>query len=158
MEWDTESQLQTLEDERGASFCMWNAEHSTAAYVLLFKIITLVFCRRGVRSPSECPRREIQRPIGRAYWPRSTTAINISQEEFLCEWILEEEARGYPHSHSRTREMATRIRSTNHDEKSLGQKWVTHFISRNPRVATIAGRRIEASRIIILLPNVFKPF
>jgi len=32
-----------------------------------------------------------------------------NQEEFFVEWILEEDQRGYPPSHARAREIATRI-------------------------------------------------
>jgi hypothetical protein len=69
------------------------------------------------------------------------------QEEFLVEWILEEDARGYAPSHARAREMAERVLRSNGDTKPLGKRWVSSFIHRNPRVASIIGRRIEASRI-----------
>jgi hypothetical protein len=69
------------------------------------------------------------------------------QEDFLVEWILEEDQRGYPPSHARTREMASRILRMNGDSTPLGKRWITKFLQRNPRVASIVGRRIEASRV-----------
>lgn len=68
------------------------------------------------------------------------------QEEFLTDWILEEDARGYPPSHARAREMASRILRSNGNNQPLGRKWISSFITRNSRVASVIGRRIEASR------------
>jgi hypothetical protein len=42
--------------------------------------------------------------------------------------------------------MATRILHMNGDYEPLGQLWVPHFITRNPRVASIVGRTIESAR------------
>jgi hypothetical protein len=69
------------------------------------------------------------------------------QEEFLVEWILEEEQRGYPPSHSRAREMAARVLRMNGDIRPLGRKWLRKFLDRNPRVASVVGRKIEAVRV-----------
>ena len=44
------------------------------------------------------------------------------QEEFLVNWIIEEETRGYPPSHARAREMASRILRANGDTESLGKR------------------------------------
>ncbi|KAJ8111260.1 hypothetical protein OPT61_g6103 [Boeremia exigua] len=72
--------------------------------------------------------------------------LTPGQERFLVEWILEEDTRGAPPSHPRVREMATRILHMNDDYEPLGQLWVPHFIARNPRVASIVGRKIESAR------------
>jgi hypothetical protein len=42
--------------------------------------------------------------------------------------------------------MATRILHMNGDHEPLGQLWVPHFITRNPRVASVVGRTIESAR------------
>ena len=42
--------------------------------------------------------------------------------------------------------MATRILRMNGDNEPLGQLWVPHFITRNPRVASVIGRSIESTR------------
>ena len=34
----------------------------------------------------------------------------------------------------------------NGDTRPLGQLWVPHFLKRNPRVASIVGRKIESAR------------
>ena len=73
--------------------------------------------------------------------------LSRNQEEFLVEWILEEDERGFPPSHARTREMAARILRINGDTKPLGKKWVVKFLERNPRVKSVVGRKIEAVRL-----------
>ena len=72
--------------------------------------------------------------------------LTPEQEGFLVDWILEEDSRAQPPSHPRVREMATRILHMNGDHKPLGQRWVAHFIARNPRVASVVGRMIESAR------------
>ena len=69
-----------------------------------------------------------------------------SQEEFLAEWILEEAARGFPPSHPRVREMAQRIIRMNGRSGCVGQSWIRNFLRRNPRVASVTGRKLEAIR------------
>jgi DNA-binding Lrp family transcriptional regulator len=80
--------------------------------------------------------------IAHSYQQRLTP----EQEEFLVEWILDEDSRAQPPSHPRVREMATRILRMNGDTRPLGQLWVPHFLKRNPRVASIVGRKIESAR------------
>ena len=43
------------------------------------------------------------------------------QEDFLSDWILEQDSQGYPPSHRRAREMATRVLRSNGDDKPLGK-------------------------------------
>ncbi|CAI6335564.1 unnamed protein product [Periconia digitata] len=45
--------------------------------------------------------------------------LTPQQEEFLVEWILEEDARVCPPSHARTREMANRILRMNGDDQPV---------------------------------------
>lgn len=73
--------------------------------------------------------------------------LSPPQEEFLADWILEQDSQGYPPSHTRAREMATRVLRSNGDTRRLGKDWIQKFIRRNPRVASVIGRRIDASRI-----------
>ena len=70
--------------------------------------------------------------------------LSPEQEKFLVEWILEEDGRACPPSHSRAREMANRILRMNGDQNPVGKLWVSHFLHRNPRVASVVGRKIEA--------------
>jgi hypothetical protein len=53
---------------------------------------------------------------------------------------------GYPPSHARAREMAIRILQMNGDLKPLGKRWLSSFMDRNPRVASVIGRKLDASR------------
>jgi hypothetical protein len=73
--------------------------------------------------------------------------LSSQQEVFLVDWILEQEAQGFPPSHARIREMATRILSLNGDTQPLGKRWLTKFIRDQPRIRSVVGRPIEAARI-----------
>jgi hypothetical protein len=70
--------------------------------------------------------------------------LTPAQEEFLTEWILEQDLQGYTPSHTRIREMAARILRMNGDVEPLGKAWVQKYIQRNPRVKSVVGRPIEA--------------
>jgi hypothetical protein len=70
--------------------------------------------------------------------------LTPDQEVFLVEWMLEEDARAYPPSHARAREMANRILRMNGDQNPVGKKWLSHFVRRNPRVASVVGKKIGA--------------
>ncbi|KAE8871021.1 hypothetical protein PTNB29_01365 [Pyrenophora teres f. teres] len=47
--------------------------------------------------------------------------LRRQQEDFLVQWILEEDARAFPPSHARAREMANRILKMNGDHKPVGK-------------------------------------
>jgi hypothetical protein len=80
------------------------------------------------------------------------------QEDFLVDWILEEDARTCPPSHARAREMANRILKMNGDSQPVGKLWLSHFIKRNPRVASVVGRKLEASRAKAATPEQVRAF
>ena len=80
--------------------------------------------------------------LSHKYLQRLTT----KQEEFLVQWIIEENARQFPLSYARTREMASRILKMNGDDTPVGKHWIHAFLKRNPRVASIVGRKKEAQR------------
>ena len=76
-------------------------------------------------------------------------SLSPSQETFLVEWILEEDARGFPPSHQRAREMAERISIVNGNKNSgraLGNHWLQSFIRRNPEIGSRIGKKIEGQR------------
>ena len=75
---------------------------------------------------------------------QSQQRLSLDQEEFLVQQILEEDQRGYPPSHAQAREMATEILKMNRDHQPLGRLWISGFLRRNQRVASIIGRKIEA--------------
>jgi hypothetical protein len=84
--------------------------------------------------------------------------LTPEQESFLVDWILDMDTNGYPPSHTRAREMASRILQMNGDNTPLGQLWLSHFINRNPRVASIIGRKLEASRAEAATPQQIRAF
>jgi hypothetical protein len=79
-------------------------------------------------------------------------------EEFLAEWILEQDLQGYAASHTRVREMASRILRMNGDVEPLGKAWVQKYIQRNPRVKHVIGRPIEAARVDGAQPSQIQEF
>jgi hypothetical protein len=55
--------------------------------------------------------------------------LSTRQEEFLVEWILEQETQGFPPSHARTCEMASRIIRMNGDTQELGKRFVLYRLA-----------------------------
>ena len=70
--------------------------------------------------------------------------LTPAQEDFLVYWILDKDARVCPPSHARAREMANRILRMNGDTRPIGKLWVSHFIKRQPRIASVIGRKLDA--------------
>jgi hypothetical protein len=118
-----------------------------------------------------------QRAAARAYGiPQSTLSTRIhgrtdhrtshqnqqrltpDQESFLVDWILEQDTNGYPPSHARAREMAIRILQMNGDREPLGRRWIENFIKRNPRVASVIGRKLEVARAEAATPEQLRAF
>ena len=54
--------------------------------------------------------------------------LTPSQEDFLAQWILDEDKRGRPPTRARVREMATRILLMNEDTNKLGKDWIPSFL------------------------------
>ena len=69
------------------------------------------------------------------------------QDTCLCDWIIDQEACGYAPSHTRTREMATLMLTMAGDTEALGKKWISHFMKRNPCVASLMGKPIDSAHI-----------
>lgn len=84
--------------------------------------------------------------------------LTPDQEEFLVEWIIEQDKNGYPPSHARAREMATRILRYKGDDKPLGKRWISLFLRRNPRVASIIGRKLDIARAGAAIPEKINAF
>ena len=84
--------------------------------------------------------------------------MTLLQEEFLVDWILKEDARACPPSHARAREMANRILRMNGDSQPVGKLWISHFLRRQPRVASIVGRKLEAQRAEAATPEQVRVF
>ncbi|KAI2486298.1 hypothetical protein Ptr902_00431 [Pyrenophora tritici-repentis] len=54
--------------------------------------------------------------------------------------------------------MAIRILHMNGDYEPLGHNWVSSFLQRNPRVHSVVGRSIEASRAEAASPELIRTF
>jgi DDE superfamily endonuclease/Tc5 transposase DNA-binding domain/helix-turn-helix, Psq domain len=77
---------------------------------------------------------------------RANQRFTLEQETFLVDWILENDAQGFPPTHARMREMAARVLRLQGDSTPLGKNWITRFLQRNPRVATCIGRSLDTAR------------
>ena len=84
--------------------------------------------------------------------------LSSVQEDFLVNWILDEDSRAQPPSHARVREMATRILRLGNDHDPLGQRWLQSFMARQPRVSSIIGRSIEVARADAASPAIVRAF
>jgi hypothetical protein len=84
--------------------------------------------------------------------------LTPAQEEFLTDWILEQDLQGYAPSHTRVREMAARVLCMDGDPEPLGKAWVQKYIQRNPRVKSVIGRPIEAARVKGAQPDQIQEF
>jgi hypothetical protein len=84
--------------------------------------------------------------------------LTPAQEDFLVDWILDEDARACPPSHARVREMANRILRMNGDSQPIGKLWISHFIKRQPRVASVIGRKLEVQRADAATPAQVRAF
>lgn len=84
--------------------------------------------------------------------------LSPEQEDFLVDWILNEDSRAQPPSHARVQEMATRILHICGDHDPLGKRWIQSFLSRQPRVASIVGRSIKAARAGAASPERIRAF
>jgi len=73
--------------------------------------------------------------------------LSKDQESCLCDWIMDQERCGYAPSHSWAKEMASLFLVLTGDTKPLGKKWVPHFVKRNPCIASLIGKPIDAARI-----------
>lgn len=59
--------------------------------------------------------------------------------------MLDQDLQGHPPSHTKAREMAEQVLQVNGDIQPLSKRWVYNFIHCNPSIASVIGRRIEAS-------------
>jgi hypothetical protein len=110
-----------------------------------------VFTSQRAAAKAYCvPRSSIQRrlqgSIPHAIAHQQQQRLTPEQEAFIVDWILKEDTRSLPPSHARVREMATRILRLSSDYEPLSQRWISSFLRRQPQVASIVGRLIEALR------------
>lgn len=113
---------------------------------------------RGYNVPESTLRTRLKGVQNRRTTHEYRKRLSVRQQEFLVEWILEQEAQGFPPSHARARDMATRILRMNGDSQELGKKWIHKFIQDNPRIASVVGKPIEAARINGTNPEAIQEF
>jgi hypothetical protein len=81
---------------------------------------------RAVAADFGVPRSTLQDQLHHPTTPSLGTEhlqrLSFREERWLAQWILEEGYRGYPPSHSRTREIATRILRSRGDSTVLGKR------------------------------------
>ncbi|KAI4819775.1 hypothetical protein E4T45_10534 [Aureobasidium sp. EXF-8846] len=113
---------------------------------------------RAYNTPESTLRARLNGTTNRRTAHQYRKRLSTRQEEFLVDWVLEQEAQGFPPSHARTREMAARIIRMNGDTQELGKRFVTKLIRDNPRIASIVGRPIEQARINGTNPEAIQEF
>ena len=77
---------------------------------------------RAYGLPRTTLRDRVNGATSRAIAHQNEQRLTPEQEQFLVDWILEEDARGYPPPHARAREMAHQILRINSDLKPVGNQ------------------------------------
>lgn len=76
--------------------------------------------------------------------------LSSKEEEFLAEWIIEQDNQEFPHTHIHAWEMAERILQIHRDTKSLKNKWVSQFKQHHSEVSSLhwetPGQSMELSQ------------
>jgi DDE superfamily endonuclease/Tc5 transposase DNA-binding domain/helix-turn-helix, Psq domain len=128
----------------------------------LHDIQTGVYSINGASKAYRVPRATLQTRLkgvsNRRISHEHRQRLTPPQEVFLVEWILEQDMQGYPPSHTRARDMATRILKMNGDTRPLGKRWLHNFMKRNTGVASVIGRRIESARVRETHPEQLQAF
>jgi hypothetical protein len=84
--------------------------------------------------------------------------LSVLQEKFLLDWILEQEAQGFPPTHARTRDMATQTIRINGDTRELRKRFDPKLILDDPRIASVIKRPFEQARINGTNPEAIQEF
>ncbi|KAI1003024.1 hypothetical protein K3495_g5178, partial [Podosphaera aphanis] len=95
-----------------------------------------------------------ERRISQQYYQR----LCPEQEEYLANWILDEDARGCPPTHARTREMAGKILASRGNHNPLGKGWISSFLKQNKKISPVVGKKIDASRASAATPENLNAF
>jgi hypothetical protein len=69
------------------------------------------------------------------------------QEGRLADWIRVQDALGVAPTHAQIRTFASRILKAGGSTAGVGKHWLTGFLRRNPRIATLPTRRINSARV-----------
>jgi DDE superfamily endonuclease/Tc5 transposase DNA-binding domain len=69
------------------------------------------------------------------------------QEQYLAQWITDEDRCARAPSHAMVRQMAECLARENGDNEPCGKNWIDGFLRRNPTISTMVGHSIEATRV-----------
>jgi hypothetical protein len=86
----------------------------------------------------EALRNEVSRPM---------PTLNPAQEQFLVQWILEENQLGHPPDIARVLEMGGRIRRISGNKNKLGRRFIDTLINRYPQLDAIIRQPHDELRI-----------
>lgn len=73
--------------------------------------------------------------------------LSPTQEKYLAEWILDQEAIGLAPNHTQLRDMASLISRLNGGPKRVGKHWLERFLQRHPEIKPKQGRPIACQRV-----------
>jgi 4-hydroxybenzoate polyprenyltransferase len=73
--------------------------------------------------------------------------LSKAQEERLTEWILTQVDLACPPTHAQIKELAQRILLARGDTTTIGKRWLTRFLDRNPVLKTQRSRAMEHARV-----------
>jgi len=68
------------------------------------------------------------------------------QEQHLRDWVLVQDALGFPPTHMQLREFAQRISKKNGYDQPIGRNWIRGFLVRHKEIKTIRSRKIDTVR------------
>ncbi|KAF2623710.1 hypothetical protein BU25DRAFT_349420 [Macroventuria anomochaeta] len=82
--------------------------------------------------------------------------LTLEQEDFLVQWILEDDSCAQPPTHTCIQEMATCFLHMNHNSVPLGNEWISQFLSQQPCIASDVGQTIKTPRAQAASPDVIR--
>lgn len=73
--------------------------------------------------------------------------LSPTQEQYLAEWILDQEAIGLAPNHVQMRDMASPVSRLNGGPKRVGKHWLERFLQRHPEIKPKQGRTRACQRV-----------
>jgi hypothetical protein len=93
-----------------------------------------------------------------AQWLNSNSSGSLQSKRISLLLGSIEDSAGCPPTHTRVRDIATQILQMGGDNTPLSKKWITHFIQRNPRIASQLGRTVDCARSAVANQEDIKAF
>ena len=72
--------------------------------------------------------------------------LSEAQEQHLKDWILVQDAIGFPPTHIQVCYFAQRIARKNNYDEPIGRHWVENFLARHKEIKTLRSRKIDTAR------------